>query len=75
MNFNDFVGKELPKRPFVETDGQPGQAMVRSTNAQAVREMVWTDLVTVENVAPIVGEAVAAEVGTIDFVAAYLLSL
>jgi hypothetical protein len=43
-DFNTFVQKELPLRPFVATDGYPGQVLIRSNNAQAVRELVWTNL-------------------------------
>lgn len=39
--FNDFVQTELPLRPFVRTDGQEGQTLVRSNNPLAPREMVW----------------------------------
>lgn len=42
-NFNDFVQIELPKRPFVEVDGQAGQILVRSNNPGKPRELVWTD--------------------------------
>ncbi len=43
MAFNDFIERELPKRPFTEADGLPGQVPVRSTNPLAPREMVWVD--------------------------------
>lgn len=42
--FDDFVITELPKRPFVQTDGLPGQMLIRSTNTLASRELVWTDV-------------------------------
>lgn len=41
--FTDFVTTELPKRPYTEGDGLPGQIMVRSSNPLAVRQMVWAD--------------------------------
>lgn len=41
--FTDFVTIELPKRPFVETDGAPGQMLVRSDNPLAARQLVWVD--------------------------------
>lgn len=41
--FTDFVSTELPKRPFTDSDGTPGQILVRSSNPLAVREMVWAD--------------------------------
>lgn len=44
--FNDFVSTELPKRPFTEADGQPGQMLVRSSNPQAARQLVWADVPT-----------------------------
>lgn len=40
-NFDEFVQLELPRRPFVGDDGQPGQVLVRSQNANAKRELVW----------------------------------
>ena len=43
MAFNDFVQIELPKRPFTEVDGLPGQTLVRSSNVLAPRELVWVD--------------------------------
>lgn len=42
--FEDFVTVELPKRPFCNADGLPGQVAIRSSNPLAVREMVWTDI-------------------------------
>jgi hypothetical protein len=41
--FEEFVQIELPKRPFCAGDGLPGQVLVRSSNPQAVRELVWAD--------------------------------
>ena len=42
-DFNSFVQLELPRRPFVGTDGAPGQILVRSNNPLAVRELIWSD--------------------------------
>lgn len=42
--FTDFVQTELPKRPFTNTDGAPGQMLVRSSNTAAARELVWVDV-------------------------------
>ncbi|MEO5344212.1 MAG: hypothetical protein H7842_12920 [Gammaproteobacteria bacterium SHHR-1] len=39
-----FVNIELPKRPFVNSDGAAGQVLVRSGNPLAVRELVWADM-------------------------------
>lgn len=44
--FTDFVTVELPKRPFTEDDGAPGQTLVRSSNLAATRQLVWADLPT-----------------------------
>lgn len=44
MAFNDFVQIELPKRPFVEVDGAPGQILVRSSNLERPRELIWASL-------------------------------
>lgn len=44
--FNDFISLELPKRPFVENDGQAGQMLVRSSNPLAARQLVWADAAT-----------------------------
>lgn len=41
--FTDFVSVELPKRPFTEGDGLPGQMLIRSSNPLAIRELVWAD--------------------------------
>jgi len=43
MAFNDFIQTELPLRPFVLTDGAPGQSLVRSNNPLAPRELTWVD--------------------------------
>lgn len=49
-DFNSFVQLELPKRPFVDTDGIVGQILVRSNNPLAVRELVWSNaLVELQN--------------------------
>lgn len=40
-DFNTFVQTELPKRPFVSTDGAAGDVLVRSSNPLAVRELTW----------------------------------
>lgn len=42
--FEEFVQVELPKRPFTNTDGAPGQVLLRSNNPLAVRELIWGDL-------------------------------
>lgn len=42
--FEDFVTVELPKRPFAEADGAPGQVPVRSSRPERPRELVWVDL-------------------------------
>lgn len=39
--FDEFVQIELPRRPFADTDGLPGQIPVRSNNPLAKRELVW----------------------------------
>jgi len=41
--FNDFIQTELPKRPFTNEDGVPGQLLARSTNLLAPREAIWID--------------------------------
>ena len=46
-DFNTFVQLELPKRPFVDDDGAPGQILVRSNNPLAPRQLVWADAPTV----------------------------
>jgi hypothetical protein len=48
MTFNDFVQIELPKRPFAENDGSPGQVLARSSRPERPRELVWADLPGVE---------------------------
>ena len=42
--FNNFIQRELPKRPFTEDDGETGQFLVRSSNADKPREMIWTSI-------------------------------
>ena len=42
--FEDFINLELPKRPFVSTDGASGQVLIRSSNPLAVRELVWAEM-------------------------------
>lgn len=42
--FEDFVTVELPKRPFAEVDGAPGQVLARSSRPERPRELVWVDL-------------------------------
>lgn len=42
--FNDFVTVELPKRPFVDVDGAPGQVLARSSRPERARELEWVDL-------------------------------
>ena len=44
--FNNFIQTELPKRPFTESDGQPGQILARSNDPLKPRELVWQDLPT-----------------------------
>jgi hypothetical protein len=41
MAFNDFIQIELPKRPYMEVDGLPGEIPVRSVNVDRPRELVW----------------------------------
>lgn len=41
--FADFVQIELPKRPFAEVDGAPGQVLARSNRPERPRELVWVD--------------------------------
>lgn len=48
MTFNDFVQIELPKRPFAELDGAPGQVLARSNRPERPRELVWVDMGGVE---------------------------
>lgn len=42
--FEEFVAQELPKRPFTEVDGVPGQIPVRSSNANHPLELTWCDI-------------------------------
>ena len=44
MTFNDFVQIELPKRPFAEVDGAPGQVLARSNRPERPRELVWVEI-------------------------------
>lgn len=44
MTFADFVQIELPKRPFAEVDGAPGQVLARSNRPERPRELVWVDV-------------------------------
>lgn len=39
--FNDFVQIELPKRPYTEGDGNPGDIPVRSADVNKIRELVF----------------------------------
>jgi hypothetical protein len=48
MTFADFVQIELPKRPFAETDGAPGQVLVRSSRPERPRELVWANMPEVD---------------------------
>lgn len=43
-DFQTFVQTELPKRPFVNGDGAPGQALVRSSDPTHPLELVWADI-------------------------------
>lgn len=43
-SFNNFVQVELPKRPFTNDDGTDGQILVRSSNSEKPRELIWTDI-------------------------------
>lgn len=40
-DFEDFVTLELPKRPWVEGDGQPGQVLVRVSDPQRRLGLEW----------------------------------
>lgn len=42
-SFEDFVINELPKRPWAQEDGAPGQVPVRSENSERRLELVWVD--------------------------------
>lgn len=44
MTFADFVQIELPKRPFAEVDGAPGQVLARSNRPERPRELVWVEI-------------------------------
>lgn len=61
-DFNTFVQTELPKRPFVNTDGNAGDVLVRSANTQAVRELAW---VPQSSIAPVIPNATASTVGLV----------
>lgn len=39
--FEDFITLELPKRPFVETDGVAGQVLMRSSDPNKRLQLVW----------------------------------
>lgn len=60
--FTDFVTLELPKRPFTNSDGAPGQVLVRSSNPLAVRELVWADMATGGPATVVAGEAISGHV-------------
>ena len=59
--FTDFVTIELPKRPFVDVDGAPGQVLARSTRPERPRELEWVDMPVV---AP--GISIAAAAGGVS---------
>lgn len=42
-DFEDFVTLELPKRPWVESDGQPGQVLARVVDPQRRLGLEWVD--------------------------------
>jgi hypothetical protein len=42
--FEEFVQTELPKRPFADVDGAPGQVLARSSRPERPRELVWVDI-------------------------------
>lgn len=44
LTFNDFIQTELPKRPFTDVDGSPGQVLVRSSRPERPRELEWADI-------------------------------
>ena len=46
-SFNNFIQRELPKRPFTDSDGSEGQILVRSNDPLKARELVWTDVGTI----------------------------
>ncbi len=41
--FEDFIVLELPKRPWAQNDGAPGQIPVRSNDPIKRLELVWID--------------------------------
>ena len=41
--FEDFVFVELPKRPWAETDGQPGQVLARVADPNKRLGLEWVD--------------------------------
>lgn len=42
--FEDFVTLELPRRPWVLTDGQPGQVLMRVQDVNKRLGLEWKDL-------------------------------
>lgn len=48
-SFNDFIQLELPKRPFTDSDGADGQILIRSTDPNKPRELIWEDPSTIIN--------------------------
>lgn len=42
--FEEFVQTELPKRPFADVDGAPGQVLARSNRPERPRELTWVDI-------------------------------
>ena len=41
--FEDFVTLELPKRPWTEADGQPGQVLARTADPAKRLGLEWVD--------------------------------
>lgn len=41
--FEDFVTLELPKRPWTEADGQPGQVLARVTDPNKRLGLEWVE--------------------------------
>lgn len=41
--FEDFVTLELPKRPWAESDGQPGQVLARVSDPNKRLGLEWVD--------------------------------
>ena len=41
--FEDFVFVELPKRPWAESDGQPGQVLARVSDPNKRLGLEWVD--------------------------------